>query len=280
MTGRTPWRLPGGLAKWVLGCVVGGWAVIAGAYPGDLEYIPPRDYAAVVAKEMQKAKSSITVCLYLFNLRSQQHDSPVLQLAESLRKAHRSGVRVEVILDQNIPFADMVSGEGISLSQPIAMTDRKNETAVRFLKAQGIPVFLDSAAVYTSNPLYDPQELQNLFDRLKTKYGESPFARAPKAAQMVYEDCAPNAVEALIGLAGIPRLAQDYRRQGPKHNFPTLPEGNAQSAENFRLEIQYGQPRVDAALKLIAQKRPDNPLRSIAYLIATIKNIECRLGRA
>ena len=42
----------------------------------------------------------------------------------------------------------------------------------------------------------------------------------------------------------------------------------------IELEIKYGQPRVDAALKLIAQKKPDNPLRSIAYLIATIKNMQ------
>ncbi|MBK8575520.1 MAG: Maf family protein [Elusimicrobia bacterium] len=41
-------------------------------------------------------------------------------------------------------------------------------------------------------------------------------------------------------LTGIPRLAQDYRRQGPKQNFPTLPEGNAQSAENFRLSRKGG----------------------------------------
>jgi glycosyltransferase involved in cell wall biosynthesis len=31
---------------------------------------------------------------------------------------------------------------------------------------------------------------------------------------------------------------------------------------------------VDAALEIIAQKKPDNPLRSIAYLIATIKNMQ------
>lgn len=476
---------------WFLSFLVGCWAVSAGAYPGDLEYIPPRDYASVVGKELQKAKSSITVCLYLFNLRPQQHGSPVLQLAESLRKAHQTGVRVEVILDQNIPFTDLRSEEGA------LFPDEKNATAVRFLRAQGIPVFLDSAAVYThskvvvideetvilgssnwtdtalnrnfesnvlirsktlaqkllaefraiprvepgpedegevllpdeflwnesyfgplargderafdlylwlvraqaespdaptitprfedmaetlgilsqgrekyrvqirktltklqdrygliqfemaygedpkirltpllgertvpfpsaywsqgwnrslslrakgfflisqyeaqksplrprwsaaqktlsrryhlplgtlsegvtelrrrnlievdyspnvpqtevrrasvytSNPLYDLQDLQVLFDQMKRKYGEDRFARAQKAAHVVYEDGDANAVEALI-----------------------------------ELEIKYGQPRVDAALKLIAQKKPDNPLRSIAYLIATIKNMQ------
>ncbi len=150
--------------RWVLNILVGCWAVTAGAYPGDLEYLPPRDYAAVVGEELQKAKSSITVCLYLFNLRPQHHNSPVLQLAETLRKAHQSGVRVEVILDQNVPFTDLLPGEGVSFSvekegdpvpsdsgasETIAITDGKNAAAVRFFRAQGIPVFLDSAAVYT-----------------------------------------------------------------------------------------------------------------------------------
>lgn len=500
--------------RWFWGFLVGGWAVNAGAYPGDLEYIPPRDYAAVVGKELQKAESSITVCLYLFNLRPQQHTSPVLELANALRKAHQSGVRVEVILDQNIPFTDFLPREGVSPSvqkegdhEPLradqrpsaaaAITDQKNATAVHFLRAQGIPVFFDSAAVYThskvvvideetvilgssnwtdtalnrnfesnvlirsktlaqkllaefrtiprvdpgpeedsevflpeeflwnemyfgplargderafdlylwlvrahaelpdsptitprfedmaetlgilsqgqekyrvqirktlnklqdrygliqvemsygddpqirltpllgertvplpsaywslgwnhslslrakafflisqyeaqksplrprwsaaqktlshryhlplgtlsegvtelrrrnlievdyspnvpqkeyrrasiytSNSLYDPKELEDLFDQLKKKYGEARFARAQRAAQVVYEECDVNAVKALIDL-----------------------------------ENQYGPSRVDAALNVIAQKRPDNPLRSIAYLIATIKNMK------
>jgi hypothetical protein len=119
------------------------WGVFrAFAYPGDLEYIPPREYAAVVGKELAKAKSSITVCLYLFNLRPQRHNSPVLRLAEDLRKAHQNGVRVEVILDQNIPFEEN-GGASTGLSEG------KNAAAVRFLRAQGIPVFFDNAAVYT-----------------------------------------------------------------------------------------------------------------------------------
>nr|MBP9128317.1 hypothetical protein [Elusimicrobiota bacterium] len=459
-------------------------------FPGDVEHIAPRQYAAVVGKEIQKAKSSVTLCLYLFNLQTQRHDSPVLQLAETLRKAHQSGVRVDVLLDQNIPFTDLLSEE------VVLAPDEKNATAVRFLRAQGIPVYLDSPAVYTHckvvvideetvilgssnwtdtafnrnfesnvlirskplaqkllaefrsiprvepgpedeevslpdeflwnemyfgslargdarafdlylwlvrahaerpdsptitprfedmaealgilsmgrekyrvqirktlkklqeryglitfeltygddpkigltpllgdkgipiptaywsqgwnhslslrakafylisqyeaqgsplrprwsaaqktlsrryhlplgtlsegvtelrrrnlmevdyspnvpqkeyrrasiytlNPLYNPKDLQDRLDQMKLKYGEDRFARAQRAAQVVYEDCDANAIEALMGL-----------------------------------EIQYGQHRVDAALKLIAQKNPDNPLRSIAYLIATVKNMK------
>ncbi|MBK8870728.1 MAG: hypothetical protein IPN19_06680 [Elusimicrobia bacterium] len=89
--------------RWIFIFLVGCGVVNAQAYPGDLEHTPPRQYAAVVGKEIQKVKSSVTLCLYLFNLQTQRHDSPVLQLAESLRKAHHSVVRVDVILDQNIP---------------------------------------------------------------------------------------------------------------------------------------------------------------------------------
>ncbi len=95
------------------------------------------------------------------------------------------------------------------------------------------------ASIYTSSPLYDPRHLEAVFDQLKKKHGAGKFSRAQKAAQVVYEECDPTAVEALI-----------------------------------QLENQYGQHRVKAATKLIAQKRPDNPLRSIAYLIGTIKNME------
>lgn len=122
--------------------LVGVLAPYASAAPAEAKFIPSREYAATVQKELTQAKRSITVCMYLFTLRPQQHHSPVLLLAETLRKAHEKGIRVEVILDQNISFVDE---EGPSTDQ----AEGKNAAAYAFLKAQGIPVFFDNASTYT-----------------------------------------------------------------------------------------------------------------------------------
>lgn len=114
----------------------------AGASSAQVEYVPARDYFVTVQREMARAKSSITVCMYLFSLRPNQTGSPVFQLAESLVKAHKAGLRVDVILDQNINFSE--GGEpGSDLSEG------KNAFAYRFLKSQGIPVCYDDASTYT-----------------------------------------------------------------------------------------------------------------------------------
>ncbi len=112
------------------------------AYSSQTENIPPRDYYATVQRELAKAKKSITVCMYLFTLRPNQSTSLVFQLAESLKKAHDAGVRVEVILDQNINFTE---GE----DRASDLSEGKNAPAYAFLKAEGIPVYYDDAATYT-----------------------------------------------------------------------------------------------------------------------------------
>jgi hypothetical protein len=130
--------------KWFIFCfLVAIWlAPHLYAYSSQTEYVPPRDYFATVQRELAKAKKSITVCMYLFTLRPNQSTSPVFQLAESLKKAHDAGVRVEVILDQNINFSE---GE----ERASDLSEGKNAPAYTFLKAQGIPVYYDDAATYT-----------------------------------------------------------------------------------------------------------------------------------
>jgi hypothetical protein len=108
----------------------------------QVEAVPPRDYFATTQRELAKAKKSITVCMYLFTLRPNHSTSRVFQLAESLKKAHDAGVRVEVILDQNINFSE---GE----NRASDLSEGKNAPAYTFLKAQGIPVTYDDAATYT-----------------------------------------------------------------------------------------------------------------------------------
>lgn len=110
------------------------------AYTAQVENILARDYFDVVRREMGKATSSISVCMYSFTLRPHLSDSPVFALAQSLKQAHDRGVRVEVLLDQNIDFLEEGRGSG--------GWEGKNAPAYAFLKAQGIPVGYDDAATY------------------------------------------------------------------------------------------------------------------------------------
>ncbi|MBK8869652.1 MAG: hypothetical protein IPN19_01060 [Elusimicrobia bacterium] len=118
------------------------WSSNVFASSAQTENIPPREYYATVQRELAKAKKSITVCMYLFTFRPNQSTSQVFHLAQSLKKAHDAGVRVEVILDQNINF---VEGD----ERASDLSEGKNAPAYTFLKAQGIPVYYDDASTYT-----------------------------------------------------------------------------------------------------------------------------------
>lgn len=120
----------------------GGAGYSASSHFSQAVHVPAREYFATVQREMANAKSSITVCMYLFSVRPNQTGSMAYQLAETLKKAHDAGVRVEVILDQNINFFD--GGEpGSDLSEG------KNAFAYRLLRSYGIPVYYDDGATYT-----------------------------------------------------------------------------------------------------------------------------------
>jgi hypothetical protein len=81
--------------------------------------------------------------------------------------------------------------------------------------------------------------LDKTVEELKTKYGAEKFDRARKTAALVFEDSDVNGIKELMDL-----------------------------------ETRYGQARVSAALKVLEQKNPDNPLRSMDYLIGTIRHIQ------
>ncbi len=115
-------------------CGVGGTA------SESVKYVAGGDYFSVVQREMARARSSVSVCLYLFSFRPEESDSPVFELAESLARAHGAGVKVEVLLDQNFNF---VEGE------PFNPFEGKNTAAYTYLKALGIPVSFDRASTYT-----------------------------------------------------------------------------------------------------------------------------------
>jgi hypothetical protein len=104
-----------------------------------VEVVSPRDYFSTVQRELTKARSSISVCLYLYVLRPNASGSPVFQLTESLVRAHEAGVRVEVLLDRSFDF---VGGHSTSLAG-------KNAAAYAFLRARNVPVFFESPSTLT-----------------------------------------------------------------------------------------------------------------------------------
>lgn len=109
--------------------VLGSLPVWAGDFVG---YVPARSYYQVARREIAGARKSVTVCLYLFSLRSTASDREVFRLAQSLVDARKAGARVEVFLDQGA--GDPEEGRGF------------NGPACAFFLGQGIPVFQDDAS--------------------------------------------------------------------------------------------------------------------------------------
>ncbi len=93
-------------------------------------------------------------------------------------------------------------------------------------------------SIYTLNTLYDPAEWTKKRDALMSEYGPEKFERAHKTAALVFEDADLNGIKELMAL-----------------------------------ETQYGRDRIEEAVRLLGQKNPDNPLRTMAYLIGTIRRL-------
>ena len=110
------------------------WGSAGVARAREAEYVPERAYLDTVIREIKKARESVTVGMYMFTLRSPGGGAH--RLAQALAEAHRAGIKVEVLLDQNIEFLDGEAGEG------------KNGAAYAFLQSQGVPVYFDDGATF------------------------------------------------------------------------------------------------------------------------------------
>jgi len=94
------------------------------------------------------------------------------------------------------------------------------------------------ANIYTPNDLYDPKEREAKFEELGKIYGKEKLEKALEYARLVYEDNNDTDVQTLL-----------------------------------ELEKEYGIERIEKAAGVISQKSPDNPKRSMGYLIGTIKGM-------
>ncbi len=107
----------------------------------EVKHIPSFQYFEATLNEINQAKESIQVFMYLISIFPDQPESQVNKLVEALIKAKDRGVTVRVILDQNLDFTEEIHEE--------ALYQNKNQASYELLKRNGIPVFFDEAQVYT-----------------------------------------------------------------------------------------------------------------------------------
>ena len=110
-------------------------------YQVEVQNLPQDKYFETALNELNNAKSSIQVVMYLISVLPDQPNSQPNQLVNALIKAKDRGVEVKVILDQNINFE--------SESTEDAMTSNKNQKAYELLRKNSVPVFFDTSDTYT-----------------------------------------------------------------------------------------------------------------------------------
>ena len=105
-------------------------------YDAQARYIPSRDYGPTLIAEINKARASVSVYLYLFALYPNRSESQTMRIASALAAAKNRGVRVEVVLDKG----------AFSGGDPVETLQADNREAYEFLRAQGIDVFFDDTS--------------------------------------------------------------------------------------------------------------------------------------
>jgi hypothetical protein len=111
-------------------------------YEGEIEDISGSKYFPAVKEAITEARESIYMVMFKVGLRPYDESSSVYKLVEELVNAHKRGVEVAVILDQNIPF---IGKEHIDDWE----IEGKNAWCYKRLKESGINVGYDDAVNYT-----------------------------------------------------------------------------------------------------------------------------------
>lgn len=111
-------------------------------YEAEVTDISGAKYFPAVKEALSKAEKSIDMVMYQVSLRPYDKTSQVYSLVDELIKAHKRGIKVKVILDQNIDF---VGEKGINRW----VTEGKNSRCFKILKDAGIDVQYDDLTTYT-----------------------------------------------------------------------------------------------------------------------------------
>jgi len=117
-----------------------GFVIIGKAFcfSAEVESLGGGKYFPKLKEGLKNAKSSIYVVMYCASFNPRHRKSAVYQLAQELVNAHKRGVKVKVILDQNIPYW---AWEEKGRERKV---EGKNEPLFIFLKQQGVEVYYDN----------------------------------------------------------------------------------------------------------------------------------------
>ena len=97
-------------------------------HPAEVENIPSNRYFEITLNEIQQAKSSIWLTMYLIALPPKRLGSKAYRRADALAQARERGVEVKVVLDGPAAVGDPAD---------------KNDRAYRYLRERGAEVFYD-----------------------------------------------------------------------------------------------------------------------------------------
>ncbi|MEI6831653.1 MAG: phospholipase D-like domain-containing protein [Candidatus Omnitrophota bacterium] len=100
-------------------------------------------YFPKVKEVLTNAKSSIYMMMYFVNFNEKLKNSSVNQLVDELINANKRGVKVKVILDQNINYNNLGKGSGTW------EREAKNDPLFLYLKKNGIEVYYDNVFIIT-----------------------------------------------------------------------------------------------------------------------------------
>lgn len=114
-------------------------------FNAKVEPLINEQYFYAVHKALKKAKKSIFCVMYLAKISEKYDSSFPNTLVKDLIKAHKRGVEVKVILDQNIQFW----AKGWNRKK----IERKSESAYELLRRAGVPVFYDDKNQITHNKI-------------------------------------------------------------------------------------------------------------------------------
>jgi len=114
----------------------------AESYQAVVEDLSQDKYLPRVKEALKNAKSSIDMAMFFVNFDPNVKNSPVNQLVEELLSAYNRGVKVRVILDQNVDFTAWNEAD-------IWRKEEKNDALFVYLKKQGIEAYYDNVYVIT-----------------------------------------------------------------------------------------------------------------------------------
>ncbi len=109
----------------------------------DVVYLPTDTYFDTLIGEIDNAKESVKVYMYLTSVSRFRTGSKPYQLVNAVISAKDRGLDVEVVLDENIDFQK----QGNLTEKNLKRT--KNIPAYEIFKQNNVPVFFDSPSSYT-----------------------------------------------------------------------------------------------------------------------------------